>query len=161
MKNLIRKISVLTIILLVVSCTTTKETSKSEKEEETINKKEIIREIDLTVEDANCWINLMPGAGSKFHISGKFTVPNVDENEKIDLKRVLVYQKNKMIYIVVPKVRKSKGVSSVDLTYSTIKGLTLFPELNVKVPVDLVLEVKKDGELFKYTIENVKIEEAH
>lgn len=147
--------------LLFISCSTSDVVKIGKNEsKETISKK--INDIDLNIEKTVCWINLMPGSSAKFHISGKFSLPE-NENynlEEIELKFVKVYQENIELYFIQPKVVQTNEKFYKEIIYSTLQGLALNKNFNKNRNVTLELIFNTGSNELKYYIENIKVEEV-
>ncbi|MFZ1290629.1 MAG: hypothetical protein WAR79_11100 [Melioribacteraceae bacterium] len=144
------------------SCSTT-DSVKMEKEkveEKIITKK--INDIVLNIEKTVSWVNLMPGSDSKFHISGKFSIQQNDDYkfEKVELKYVKIYQDEKELYFIQPKIIQTIEKSSKEIIYSTLQGLSVNKDFNKKKNITLELIFNSDGNELKYYIENINVEEV-
>lgn len=148
--------------LIVISCSASKKTS----ERETVNKKVVkkfVNEVKLDVGKNVSWVNLMPGAEPKFHVSGKITlIKNDNYNiETTHLKYIKIYQTGEELYFIMPKVIENFNGENNNITYSTIKGLNINKDLNTKIPVILELIFIDNKEELKYRVTNVMVEEVH
>jgi hypothetical protein len=161
MKKITYSIAI-SIILFVAGCSTTEKVTKKEElpKEKVV---EVKNDLDLKIEQSSCWVNLMPGSEPKFHTSGKFILDgNGDYNlQNIELKFIKVFQSGNELYYIIPKVIENESTNSKDVTYSTIRGLSINPDMNVKKPVNLVFIFKDGGNDLKYYLNNIQVEEVH
>jgi len=151
------------ISLAVISCSTTENVTKKISKDTTTEIVKIVDDVNLELDKNICWVNLMPGSQPKFHISGKISLLKGDDydNESTTLKFVKVYQANKELYYIMPKVIDSVEGEKVNMTYSTIKGLSINKELNTKKPVIFELIFQDGKDELKYRVENIMVEEVH
>ncbi|MBK7106339.1 MAG: hypothetical protein IPH62_13750 [Ignavibacteriae bacterium] len=161
--NIITKIFLLVTILFYISCSSS-EVTKIQKKESGINiisKK--MNDIDLNIEKTVSWVNLMPGSDSKFHVSGKFIIPqnNKIKIEDIELKFIKVYQEESELYFIQPKTIQKIEKSSKEIIYSTLQGLSLNKNFNKKKNVTFELIFNSNGEELKYYIENINVDEVY
>lgn len=161
MKNNI--IFLIIVSIVIAGCASTEKVTKKTVEKKETKKVEVTEDVNLELDKNICWVNLMPGSDSKFHISGKVILlkgEDYDNNSAI-LKFVKVLQGNKELYYIMPKVINSVEGENVNITYSTIKGLSINDELNTKKPVDFELIFNEGKEELKYRINNILVEEVH
>ncbi len=148
-------------VIFLWSCSTTKvETAhKTEK----VLPKQLIHEVNLAVEKNVSWVNLMPGAKPKFHISGKINLLKGDGyNIKTTfLKYIKVFQDGKEIYFIKPKIREINRGNIKHYVYSTISGLSIVKELNTKKNVDFEFVFKDGNKELLYQVKNVELQEVH
>ncbi len=152
------------VLLLIgmafISCSTTEVTKTEETTSKVVLKR--VNEVKISIDQNNCWINSMPGSEPKFHISGKFSLlPNDNyEIENTKLSFIKVYQNENEFYFIKPTVVENFTENIMEITYSTIKGLSVNKDLNKKNEIVLELIFKSKNADLKYYIENVKIEEV-
>ena len=155
------KIFVFIAFMLLWSCSTTKvETTK--KTEKALTK-QLIHDVNLSVEKNVSWVNLMPGTRPKFHISGKISLLEGDNYnlKTTNLKYIKVFQNGKEIYFVKPKIREEIKDNVKNYLYSTISGLSIVKELDTKKNVDFEFVFKDGKKELIYQIKNVELQEVH
>ncbi len=162
---------VLFISIFIWNCSS-KETQKDD--EKIVNEEEVIEDvyeptIYINVDRIYCWIDLMPKIGGeqkKFHITGELTLPESDEYElqNLSLERIKVFQKNKLVYSINPTVRENELSKNKDervFLFSTIRGLTLTPELIIEEAVDVEFIFAGDSENYTYKVFDQSIDKVH
>ncbi len=154
-------ITLLFIGSFFVACSTSKETVKEEVgKTKVINK--FVNDVELDISKTICWINSMPGAKPKFHVSGKFELLKSDNYnlESTKLQYIKIFQKGKELYFISPKVIEKNNGGKKDVTYSTIRGMNINEDLDVKIPLRFELIFKQEKEKLKYYIKDIKVEEV-
>jgi len=150
------------LLTIMFGCSSSKTLDVNKVEEKVIEKK--VNQVDLEIEKIISWVNLMPGvnSGKKFQISGKlFLLPNDNYDfTKTNLKYVKVFQNGKELYYIQPKVIEKIENNKKEITYSTIKGLSINQDLNMNKKLEMVFIFNANGDELKYYVENVKVEEA-
>ncbi len=157
------KISLGILLIVFFGCSSSKSLDVKKVAEKVVEKK--VNQVDLEIEKIISWVNLMPGPNSenKFQVSGKFFLlpsNNYDYN-KTNLKYIKVYQNGKQLYFIQPKVIEKIENNKKEITYSTIKGLSINQDLNSKKKVEMEFIFNSNGDELKYYVENIKIEEAY
>jgi len=155
------KIFVFIAFMLLWSCSTTK-VETTEKTEKALTK-QLIHDVNLSVEKNVSWVNLMPGTRPKFHISGKISLLEGDNYnlKTTNLKYIKVFQNGKEIYFVKPKIREEIKDNMKNYLYSTISGLSIVKELDTKKNVDFEFVFKDGKKELIYQIKNVELQEVH
>lgn len=157
-------IFILLSVIVLFSCSSSE---KSVKEDDKVELDELeVQEVRLEINSLNSWINLMPGAESKFHISGEL---RVERNYKYDLKfitinKIVVSQDNQQIYSIVPLVQVDYELSSESgkyLRFSTVRGLSRDPRLDINKPVEFEIIFDDGNETYSYNLENVEINKVY
>ena len=155
---------ILFIITLMVSCSSSE---KSVKEKKTVELDEIeLQEVRLEVKSLNSWVNLMPGADSKFHISGELIV---EENFRYNLvfmniERIKIIQSGLVIYSITPLVQVDEDLSddnSKYIRFSTVRGLSRDPRLDIEGYLQFEIDFYDGNESYTYIVENVKINKVY
>ena len=154
--------SIVLLVILLVSCSTSDETTKRETDNYTIVKK-FANEVNLDIEKNVSWVNHMPGTQPKFHVSGKMSLLKGDNynNEDTQLKYIKIYQSGEELYFIMPKVIEDLDGDIKNLTYSTIKGLTINKTLDTKVPVVFEFIFNEGKEELKYRVNDGMVDEVH
>ncbi|MEE9432545.1 MAG: hypothetical protein V3V16_15975, partial [Melioribacteraceae bacterium] len=126
-------------------------------------KTELIKDVNLNVEKTISWVNLMPGSKPKFHISGKFNLLKSDDYniENMKLKYVKVYQSDKEVYFVKPKVRVEDKGDIKQIMFSTLRGLSINKKLNTKQNVMFEFIFNDTSNDFIYQIKDVELQEVY
>ena len=151
------------LLVMVYSCSTTDETTKKNEKKVETEATENLSELNLHIEKNVSWVNLMPGSDPKFHVSGKLALLKGDayDNESTVLKYIKIYQAGKEMYFIKPKIREEYQSEIKSFLYSTIRGLSINPDLKIKNSVDFDFIFSDGDEKFTYAVTNVMIEEAH
>lgn len=152
-------------VVLFFSCSSSDKTIKTKTETEEL-KDIFTQEVKANFIELNVWVNLMPNAENRFHISG---IVEVFENFKYDinfinLKDIEVKQDQNIIYILTPIIQLDPDLSTdtkKTFRFSTTKGLLLTPEVNIDNPCNLEFNFDDGNELYTYLIDNVKIEKTY
>jgi len=152
----------LALHFLLWNCSTTK-IEKGESGIKELPKTELIKDINLNVEKTVSWVNLMPGSKPKFHISGKVNLLKGSGYKlwNTNLKYVKVFQEGKELYFVKPKVRVETRNDSSKILFSTLKGLSINKELNIKQSVMFELIFNNGSDDLMYQIKDVELQEVH
>ncbi len=142
-------------------------TTKVQKEEGKISPKKTIPEQEMNIEVLKIysWINLMPGSEPRFNISGEIKVKPKNGDYKLSdllFAQIKIKQNGRTVYFIKPTVRE-EGESKEyrKLLFSTIKGLSLTPDLNPEKKVDAELIFDDDGDELKFIIKNISIEKVY
>ncbi len=142
-------------------------TTKIQKEGENIPAKKSLPEQEMNIEVLKIysWINLMPGSEPRFNISGEIKIKPENGNYTLSdllFTQIKIKQNGKTVYFIKPTVRE-EGQSGEyrKLLFSTIKGLSLVPDLNPDKKVNAELVFDDDGNELKYIIQNIKIEKVY
>ncbi len=159
-KRVILKIFTFLITAILVACSTGEKTGKEDLQVQKI----FIQQVNLKLDEIHCWLNVMPGGGSRFNVSGRLVLlPSTKYDlRSTDLEKVSVAQGGKEIYLIKPTVTVlSQNNEAKKVAFSTIRGLELSPELNAEKTITLKLIFVDGSDHFSYEIENVKIEKAY
>lgn len=160
-----RKVFAMLVLIgvIVYGCATTK--VHKEEGEVTTKKKPPEQEMNIEVLKIYSWINLMPGTEPRFNISGKIKIkPKGDEYNLNDLlfTQIKIKQNGKTVYYIKPTVREEgQSTEYRKLIFSTIKGLSLTPDIDPdkKIMVELIFD--DDGDKLKFIINDISIEKVY
>lgn len=148
------------LIIIIVGCSSSEISVKENTNNYNVIEK-FVNEVKLKPDKNICWINVMPGSTPKFHVSGKITLlPDNDFSENTQLKYIRIFQSGSEIYYIMPKVVEQNENSLRNITYSTIKGLSVSQNLNTEIPVIMELVFVDEKEEFRYRINNVIVEKV-
>ncbi len=146
-------------ILMFVRCSTSvKQKEIGEVEIESPPKDEII----LNVKKIYSWINAMPGAKPRFHVTGELEIlddPSYDL-EQIKIIEVTILQDNRMVFMFKPKVKEDIVNDTKIIIFSTVRGLLLNAALNEQKQIDIMIEFDDGSTTLKYIISKVNVEKA-
>lgn len=151
----------LIISIFMLGCSASVETVKEDREiQEAVE--EVNKDVDLEIIKSIGWVDLMPGKSPKFHISGRFDLLENENYElkKTDLKYVRISQSGKELYYILPKIIEETDSVKKSITYSTIQGLTVTPDLRINNPVDFELIFNYENEKLNYIINGVIVQEV-
>lgn len=107
----------------------------------------------ITILEANCWLNLMPGGQPSFHYSGTFSV-NKEFSDQLKFTAVKVYYKDEIIHQSQPMLQFYDEV--VNDTTSLIK-FNFYSEQGIKVTEKMMIAESADF-YFIFQIGNDKVE---
>lgn len=157
-KNLI--LVLLSIVLFFIGCSTSRETVEKGDEIRTVKK--VLNQVKLELNKNVCWINSMPGSSTKFNISGKFILLKDGSYnlKETDLENIRVFQNGIELYNIIPKVITNITDEAKEFTYSTIQGVSLKQKTDKQKSVMFELNFNYKGEILKYRIDNIPVEEA-
>ena len=163
MKIKILLVSLLTLVLS--SCSSVKESTEESRKPQELEKMES-QELQLDIEKISAWINLMPNSENKFHISGEL---KVHDSYKLDLnfitiENVEINQGGQIIYTIKPVVQMDDELSdktSKYIRFSTVRGLSRDPRLDINKKVDITIKLTDRNKDFSYFLENVAINKVY
>ncbi len=157
------------LVLIVITgiifhaCATSK--VQKEKKEAPAEKVRAEQELNIEVLKINTWINFMPGTEPRFNISGEIKIKPKDNEYKLtDLlfTEIKIKQNGSTVYFVKPTVREEgENKNYRKLLFSTIKGLSLTPDLKPDKTVDAELIFDNDGDELSYFVKGIKIEKVY
>lgn len=156
----------MTVIVIATGCTQSELPKKStETKQEEALEEIYLSDIKLNVKKIYCWINLMPGAESRFHITGEFEILksiNYDLNF-IKLSEVKIFQEGKILFNVNPKINSELKDTRDNklITFSTVQGLLVHPNLSVDKTIDMLLVFKENNDELTYQISELRIEKVY
>jgi hypothetical protein len=117
------------------------------------------------------WLNLMPGGPGSFHIAGEINLKNEEcyEVTNLILSSITIIQLDKKLYSFVPvftaKIENGDNVfpseTEKEFLFYTKSGLPINKELDVKLPVKLIMLFRENDDSFLYEIENIKVEKVY
>jgi hypothetical protein len=154
---------IIALILFLLSCSS-EQTVKKEYDSGELEELHI-QDVKIFVNKIYSWVNLMPGSESRFHITGDFDLlesTNYDINS-VKLKSIIIYQGEKEIYRITPTVKELELDPSLgkNITFSTIKGLTVHRELNIEEKINIELIFYEGGDELVYKLDNININKAY
>ena len=120
-------------------------------------------DIRINVNEIYAWVNLMPGAKTRFHITGSIDLLESSgyNLKNVQIKKINILQSNNVIYQITPKVEEEMKKNKKVFLFSTMRGLNYTTILDKEKPIEVQLEFSDSASDFKYLISNVKIDEAH
>ena len=117
------------------------------------------------------WLNLMPGSPGSFHIAGEIKLKNEKccEIKNLQLSTITLTQLDKKLYSFVPeftaKIENGDNAipseTEINFLFYTKSGLPINKELDVELPVKLIMLFKENEDSFLYEIENIKVEKVY
>jgi hypothetical protein len=129
--------------------------------------------LNLSVKEVkiDSWLNLMFGGPNAFHIAGEIKLKNEKccEIKNLQLSTITVTQLDKKLYsfapAFAPKIENRDNVIPSEMEkeflYNTKSGLPINKELDVELPVKLIMLFKENDVSFLYEIENIKVEKVY
>jgi len=149
---------ILLVILLITSC------ASSEKAN--------VELLEVAKSEINAWLNLMPGVSpGKFHLTGEVTLQNLSDEEikNISLDIITVYSSEEVIYSFKPYFAPRKRGDNFSLKTGMVKvfrfgmeeGLKIDERLSKNKIININLNFISDKGSYSYSVDSVKVEEAH
>lgn len=129
--------------------------------------------LDLAVREVkmDSWLNLMPGGPGTFHIAGEIKLRNEESCEvrNLQLSNITVAQLDKKLYsfapAFTPKIENGDSVIppgiEKDFLFNTNSGLPINKELDINLPIKLIMLFREDDNSFLYEVENIKVEKVY
>ncbi len=165
------KISIIFILLITLfACTPTTRMQK-EKEDESkdavgVVKPEYKNPEFVKINKIYSWLNVMPNAGERFHITGEIELAKSDSQkfEVAEIFRVIVFQDNREIYQILPKTVVSEEKSDdkkLVLIFSTLTGMKPKPELSLEKPITAEIHISDKNGIFKIVKSDIIVEKIY
>ncbi len=156
------------VILFLWNCSS----KEVQKEHEPQIEKEAVEEayeptIFIDVNKVYCWVDLMPkiDGENKFHITGEITVHESNDYElnNLTLEKIKIFQKNKLLYSIKPTIKENDLVNNNlrNLLFSTVKGLSLYPNFNIEEEVNVEFIFEEDANSFTFKVFGLSIDKVH
>jgi hypothetical protein len=132
--------------------------------------------VELSLEvvkiEINAWLNLMPGVSpGKFHLTGDVSLQNISNEEikNINLDNITVYSSEEVIYSFKPYfTHKFEGDNFIlktgmekVFTFGIEDGLKIDERLDKNKFININLNFISDKGSYSYSVDSVKVEEAH
>lgn len=158
--NLAISFSIILFVFLLVGCSSSiPETRTVAKISEEIYK----NDLRINIKQIYAWVNLMPGAKSRFHITGSIELLEDTEYdiENVTIKKINIIQNKNTIYQFTPKIEAKIEQNKKSFLFSTIRGLLLTSILNREKTIDVELLFSDSSSEIMHLIPNVEIYEAH
>ena len=167
MKKYLPLLSLLSLIFLI-GCSSSEETVKKESEEipKDINIETYQSSIEVEIVNLYAWVNFMPNADERFHISGELVIEEsvLYDLSNLNLDLIKVYQEELLMFNIRPTVRQNPNWDeddSINLMFSTFKGLLAFREFKTDKPIAVEFIFKDGNNEFKYLTTDVEVEETY
>ncbi len=160
-KSTLFKYSIFVIALVIfVGCSSTLPEIKTiVKDEESIYESGL----RINVKQIYAWVNLMPGAKARFHITGSVELLEDSEYDinNVTIKKIKIIQNNNTIYQFTPKIEETTELNKKLFLFSTVRGLLLTSALNREKAIEVELLLSDSSSEIVYLIPDVKISEVH
>lgn len=120
-------------------------------------------DLRINIKKIYAWVNLMPGAKPRFHITGSIELLEDSEYdlENVKIKKIIIVQNKNSIYQFTPKMEEKLVENKKSILFSTIRGLLLTSALDKKKSIDVEMLISDSSSEIIYLIPDVKISEAH
>lgn len=113
-------------------------------------------ENDITIDDAQVWLNLMPGGPGSFHFSGEYSVIKSYKNCAVSLNEVKIISEEKIIYNLIPEIQNKfldsdpkKPADKITYQFYSKPDIPIKEEINKFAKIDIVLI---------FTVDTLKVE---
>lgn len=120
-------------------------------------------DLRINVKQIYAWVNLMPGAKARFHLTGSIEL--LDDSkydlENVTIKEINIVQNKNSIYHFTPKIEETFVDNKKSFLFSTIRGLLLTSILDRNKSIDVELLISDSSNEIIYLIPNVEISEVH
>ncbi len=144
-------------ISLIINCAGLKETN--------------INDSEIRIIEINSWLNLMPGGPGSFHLSGEFTLfqENDEIHYQIEIKKISVYTKNKLIYTFKPELHFSgtepdiSAVNKIAKVYQffTGSGLEISEQIMAAESIDVELHFILNKQNIIFQLNDIELTRAY
>lgn len=120
-------------------------------------------DLRINVKQIYAWVNLMPGAKARFHLTGSIELLDDAQYdiENVTIKEINIIQNKNSIYHFTPKIEETLVADKKSFLFSTIRGLLLTSILDRKKSIDVELLISDSSNEIIYLIPNVEISEVH
>ena len=120
-------------------------------------------DLRINVKQIYAWVNLMPGAKARFHLTGSIELldDSAYDLENVTIKEINIVQNKNSIYHFTPKIEETFVNNKKSFLFSTIRGLLLTSILDRKKSIDIELLISDSSNEIIYLIPNVEISEVH
>lgn len=125
----------------------------------------IVSDSSIAIDEANCWLNLMPGGNPSFHYSGTFSVEkNLADNFK--LKQVKVFYKENLIHSSQPLLQfydelVTDSSSVIRFNFYSEQGIKVTETMMQAENVDLLLTFEVKGKTIEKVVKNISMTRAY
>lgn len=120
-------------------------------------------DLRINIKKIYAWVNLMPGAKPRFHITGSIELLEYSKYdlENISIKKISVIQNKNRIYQFTPKIEEKLLNNKKAFLFSTIRGLLLTTALDIEKKIEVELIIRDSASEIIYIIPDVKISEVY
>ncbi|MCF6269086.1 MAG: hypothetical protein L3J41_05200 [Melioribacteraceae bacterium] len=120
-------------------------------------------DIRLNVKQIYAWVNLMPGAKARFHVTGSIELleDSKFDLENVTIKKINIIQNNNTIYQFTPKTEENLEENKKSILFSSIRGLLYTSILKKENTIDVELLLSDSSNEIIYLIPSVEISEVH
>ena len=120
-------------------------------------------DLRINVKKIYAWVNLMPGAKARFHITGSIELLEDSEYDlkNVTIKKINIIQSKETIYQFTPKTKETFEQNKKSVVFSTIRGLLLTTILDREKSINVELLLSDSSNEIIYLIPNVEISEVH
>lgn len=125
----------------------------------------MVSDSSITIDEANCWLNLMPGGNPSFHYSGTFSVEkNLADDYK--LKQVKVFYKENLIHSSQPLLQfydelVTDSSSVIRFNFYSEQGIKVTETMMQAENVDLLLTFEVKGKTIEKIVKNISMTRAY
>lgn len=120
-------------------------------------------DLRINIKKIYAWVNLMPGAKPRFHITGSVELLEASEYdlENVTIKEINIIQNRKSIYKFSPKIKEEIHLNIKSFLFSTIRGLLYTSILDREKRIDVELLISDSSTEIIYKIKDVEISEVY
>jgi len=120
-------------------------------------------DLRINIKKLYAWVNLMPGAKPRFHITGSVELLDASEYdlENVTIKEINIIQDKKSIYRISPKVEDKIHQNIKSLLFSTVRGLLYTSILDREKKIDVEFLISDSSNEIIYQVKDVEISEVY
>lgn len=125
----------------------------------------IVSDSSIVIDEANCWLNLMPGGNPSFHYSGTFSIEkNLADDYK--LKQVKVFYKENLIHSSQPLLQfydelVTDSSSVIRFNFYSEQGIKVTETMMQAENVDLLLTFEVKDKTIEKVVKNISMTRAY
>ncbi len=154
MKKILQFFISIIFTLFLISCGCSKNT-----EQNSSGKNEIEKKMNkIKVEEINSWLNLMPGAESKFFISGSL---KIETSDSVNLNSLSIFQNEKSIYKIVPEFEVEIQNENVLLKFFNNGGEKPAQNIDYEKPVIVQFNLNFGNENIEFSADSIFVERVY
>lgn len=125
-------------------------------------------ENNITIDDAQVWLNLMPGGSGSFHFSGEYSIIDSFTNCVVKLNEVKIITEEKSIYNLIPITQNkyldsdpNKPTEKVTYQFYSKPDIPIKDEINNLAKIDIVLVFTVDTLIVDKKLPGIEITRAY
>ncbi|WP_337864953.1 hypothetical protein [Ignavibacterium sp.] len=124
-----------------------------------------IKDSSITIDEANCWLNLMPGGNPSFHYSGTFSI-NKNLADDYKLKQLYVFYKDNLIHSSQPLLQfydeiVTDSSSLIRFNFYSEQGIKVTETMMQAENLDLLLVFEIQGKTIEKAVKEIPLTRAY